>query len=352
MKSKHRGFMATVALVLALTVTVFLGGCGGGGGSDQAAQDQQGEQVKEITIKLAHESPATHAKGVWAENFKKVVEEKSGGKIKVDLYHQGQLYSSPKAALEAVRNGVIQMSIASTGYMSGVVPEFEVFDLPMLFPNSETFYKFQDGEIGRELLQKVEAKGYKGLGYISNVPLDAFTKEPLVEISDFNGKNLRVHSAALELSVKALGGNPISMAASEVYMAMEQGMVDGLFTTVTYAAPNKFYEVAPHMTKARISAIAYPVVMGLNFWNGLSEQQQQIIRESVDEAIQMNRDELAKLEEKSIKILTEGGIQVHELTPEQRQAWVDKLSVVYDEISERVGKDIIERTQEFVTNNS
>src|SRR5690606_25833068 len=122
------------------------------------------------------------------------------------------------------------------------------------------------------------------LGFASNVSLDLFSAEKIAAPADFAGKKIRAHSAMLEQTVKALGGNPVALPASELYLALQQGVVDGAFTTVTYAEPNNYNEVTNFVTRAAVSAIAYPVVANLSFWNDLSEADQAVIYDAVAKA--------------------------------------------------------------------
>lgn len=338
-------FRVSCLFLAVLFALALLAGCGASGKEEKQAGGGEKGADKTYVIKLAHESPATHSKGVWAEDFKKAVEEKSGGKIKVELFHQGQLYASEEAGFQAVINGLIQMAIPSTGYVSAVVPQFQVVDLPMMFSSQEALYKFQDGDVGKELLAMLEPKGVKGLGYISNIPLDLFSKEPIVKIADLKGKKIRAHTRILESSIKALGGSAITMPASELYLALEQGIVDGALTTVTYAAPNKYYEITKHLTKVRISAIAYPVVMNLQFWNSLPDDLKKVVQEAVAEATKQNRQKLESQEANALKTLQEGGMQIHELAPEEHERWVKALQAVYDEYGKAIGQELIAKVR-------
>lgn len=295
------------------------------------------------TLRLSHESPESHAKGAWANWFADAVEAGSDGEITVDVFHHGQLYESEQAAIEAAIGGLIDIAIPSTGYMSSIVPEFEVVDLPMMFPDQEALYRFQDGELGQELLGMVEERGLVGLGYISNVPLDLFSKEPISSLEDFQGKRIRAHSAVLENTVSALGGNPVSMRASELYLALEQGIVDGAFTTVSFAAPNEYHEVTPYMTAVAVSAIAYPVVINAGTFEGLSEEMQAVIRDAVAEATRRNREALAEQSEGHVQSLVDGGIEIITLDAEERARWQEQLEAVYEDVAERVDPELIER---------
>jgi tripartite ATP-independent transporter DctP family solute receptor len=297
------------------------------------------------TLRLAHESPETHAKGTWADWFAEALAEETGGEITVDVFHHGQLYESEQAAIEATIGGLIDIAIPSTGYMSSVVPEFEVVDLPMMFADQEALYRFQDGELGQELLGLVEPRGLLGLGYISNVPLDLFSKEPLATLEDFSGKRIRAHSAVLEETVAALGGNPVSMRAAELYLAIEQGIVDGAFTTVAFAAPNRYEEVTPYLTQVAVSAIAYPVVINANRFNGLSAEHQQAVRNAAAAATQRNRDALAEQSQAHVQSLVDGGIELVALSDEERARWQESLGRVYDAVAQRVDPELIERVR-------
>ncbi|OUM86061.1 MAG: hypothetical protein BAA01_01550 [Bacillus thermozeamaize] len=345
MKAFHK-YVSVVMVVMGLTL--FLFGCGSSKTTTNEQQTDNQTSTQAVTIKLAHESPETHIKGIWAEEFKKHVESASEGNIKVELYHHGQLYAKEQAALQAVTQGVIQMSISSTGYLSSLVPEFEIFDLPMMFPDLNVLYALEDSELGEELLQKLDAKGLKGLGYITNVPTELFTAEPVQTMEDLKGKKIRAHTALLEESMRALGASPITMAAEEMYTAMQQGVIDGMLTTTAYAAPNKLQVVAPHMTKVIISAVVYPIVINKNFWDSLTEQQQQIILEAIRKAVQHNRDNLEAKSNEYELTLQNGGLQIHQLQDSERALWMEKLKPIYDKTAQKLDGDLFNRVMKFV----
>lgn len=299
----------------------------------------------DLTLRLAHEAPPTHPKGVWAQDFAEALAQTSEGRIEVQVFPQGQLYKSPRAAIEAVIAGQLQIAIPSTGYMASIEPSFEVIDLPMLFANQKALYRFEDSQVASELLSKIETKGMKGLGFVSNASLDLFSKEKMVVPADFSGKKVRAHSAMLEETVKALGGNPVSMPGSELYLALQQGVVDGAFTTVTYGAPNNYNEVADYLTRAAVSSIAYPVVANLDFWNSLSAADRDAIEKAVEIATKKNRANLGKIVDDAVASLKNGGISVVELTDAQHAEWQDALAPIYKEFADRVSGDLVERVK-------
>jgi len=301
---------------------------------------------QDYTIRLSHESPPSHAKGAWADWFAEAVEEGSDGRIAVEVFPQGQLYSSEQAAIEATIGGLIQMAIPSTGYVASIVPAFEVVDLPLMFPDQEALYAFQDSAVGEELLDMLAPHGLVGLGYISNVPLDMFSREPIADLADFDGRRIRVHSALLEETVRALGGNPVTIPAAELYLALDQGVVDGAFTTAAYAAPNRYYEVTPYLTRSSVSSIAYPVVMNGAFYESLPDDLRQVVDDAVDTATDRNREMLAEQTAGYFETLEEGGITVIDLNDEQRAAWAEALQAVYGEVEGRIDPALIERVRD------
>jgi C4-dicarboxylate-binding protein DctP len=324
----NRRSLKTLSLVVLATV-LFLAG------SLVAAQT--------YTIRIAHEAPETHVVGVWSNDFKAAAEERSGGRIAVEIFPLGQLYESPADALQATIQGTIQLTVPSSGYMSTVLPQFQIFDLPMMFASQETLYAFSDGEIGQELLDQLGARRLAGLGYAYNVPLDLFSRIPIADLEDFRGQNIRVHTAVLEESVKALGGNATAMPAAEVYLAIERGVLDGALTTVAYAAPNRYHEITPYMTRASVSSIVYVPVINARFFDGLPDDLKAVVQEAADHATALNRDNLMAQEAGHIASLVDGGIEVIELTAEQRQRWQDALQSVYATFEGEIGRDLLDR---------
>ncbi|MCA0425380.1 MAG: TRAP transporter substrate-binding protein [Proteobacteria bacterium] len=243
--------------------------------------------------------------------------------------------------MEGLVAGQIQVAIPSTGYLSTIVPSFEAIDLPMLFGSQEALYKFEDSSVAADMLSELEAKRMKGLGFASNVSLDLFSKQRIVNPADFSGKKIRAHSAVLEETVKALGGNPVTMPASELYLALQQGVVDGAFTTVTYAGPNNYNEVTGYLLRAAVSSIAYPVVVNLDFWKGLNDVDRKAIVDAVAVATQKNRAELDKAANDAVASLKSRGVTVLQLDDAQRSAWKEKLAPIYTDFGKRVSETLL-----------
>lgn len=295
------------------------------------------------TIRFAHEAPPTHAKGLWAQWFKDGAE--SAGGVTVQLFPQGQLYKSEQAALEATISGAIQMAVPSTGYLSSVAPWFEVFDLPMLFADEAALHRFQDSETGGVLLARLRERGLVGLAYASNVALDLFSRVPIRELGDFAGRKIRVHSAPLERTVRALGGNPVTIPAAELFVALQQGVVDGALTTVAFAAPNRYHEVTKYLTRCSLSAVCYAAVMNAGFHASLPEPTRAAIAQAAAAASKRNRESLADQTARQLETLRRGGVTVIDLAASQRAIWQQRLAQLYDDAARRIDPALIEQAR-------
>lgn len=299
------------------------------------------------TIKLAHEAPATDPKGVWATDFKKALESYSNGAITVTIYPNGQLYSNPSEALQAAVGGLVQMVMPSTGYMATIAPQFQVFDLPMLFKSDAALYKFEDSAIGQQLLASVAGKHLVGLGYVSNVSANIFSKTPIHVPADLKGKKIRVYSALLGSDVKALGGQPVTMPASQAVTSLQNGVVSGAITTVTYAAPNQWGEVAPNVTRVALDTIVYPVVINKTFWDRLPADLQADVRKAVQTATQTNRENLGAQEQKALDSLKSQGASIITVTAPQFAQWKQMLQPIYDEYAPKIGESLVKQAVSF-----
>lgn len=337
----RKGLLATIICFLIF----LLGFSPTQGGSYAIAQEIQ----KTVVIKIAHEIPrAGHPKYDWCENFKRIIENKTSGKVRVEIYPSNQLFPSEEATFQGLVYGVIQIAMPASAHLAGTIREFQVFDLPMFFPSQEDNYKFQDSQMGKELLDLVKKKGTIGITYINNAPLDIYSSSVVDKLEDIRGRKIRVHaSPTLEASVKALGANPISMPSSELYLAMKQGVIDGFFTTPGSSYTAKYYEVAGCVTLVGISPLVYPVLANINFWNGLSNENKSLITSSAEEATKLNRQRLNEDIQNAFNKMKGFGLKITKLSPEERERWVKALIPVKDKVRDILGRDWVERAEKF-----
>src|SRR5664279_1699380 len=211
-----------------------------------------------IVIKFSHVVAADTPKGKGADKFKELAEKYTNGKVKVEVYPNSTLYKD-KEELEALQIGAVQMLAPSNSKFGPIgIKDFEVFDLPYLIPNLASLRKVTDGPIGDRLLKLLDAKGMVGLAYWDNGFKQMTANKPLHVPADYKGMKFRIQSSkVLEAQFRLLGATPQVMAFSEVYQALQTGVVDGQENTPANMYTQKMDEVQKYMTMTNHGYIGY-----------------------------------------------------------------------------------------------
>nr|WP_234939369.1 TRAP transporter substrate-binding protein [Sinorhizobium kostiense] len=300
-----------------------------------------------VVIKFSHVVAPDTPKGKGAEKFKELAEKYTEGAVKVEVYPNSQLYKD-KEELEALQLGAVQMlapSLAKFGPLG--VQQFEVFDLPFLMNGYEDLRKITDGEIGKSLLAKLEDKGITGLAYWDNGFKVMSANSPLQTPDDFLGLKMRIQSSKiLEAQMQALGAVPQVMAFSEVYQALQTGVVDGTENPPSNMYTQKMHEVQKHATISNHGYLGYAVIVNKAFWDGLDPAVREKLSQAMSEST-VYANSIAKQENEAAlaAMKASGKTEFRELTEEERADWVEALKPVYDEMSGRVGADLIEQVR-------
>lgn len=296
-----------------------------------------------IVIKFAHVVAVDTPKGQAAEKFKELVEERSGGEMKVEVYPNASLYDD-REALEALSMNACQMAAPSFSKFTSFVPQLQLFDLPFLFKDTEHLHRVLTGPVGKKLLSMVGKKGLVGLAYWDNGFKQLSANKPLIKPSDAEGLKFRIMSSkVLEAQFKALGANPQVLPFSEVYSALQQKVVDAAENPLSNFYTKKFYEVQSDLTLSNHGYLGYMVVTGKLFWKKLNDKQRDIISQAIADATVYGNKLAQEMDVSYLKKIKEAGTtNIHELTPEQRQAWKDKLVSIYPEFYDVIGKDLID----------
>lgn len=298
-----------------------------------------------ITIKFSHVVAPDTPKGKGAEKFKELAEQYTEGKVKVEIYPNSQLYKD-KEELEALQLGAVQMlapSLAKFGPLG--VQQFELFDLPMLFDGREQLRKVTEGEIGKELLGLLEDKGITGLAYWDNGFKIMSANTPLHVPDDFLGLKMRIQSSKiLEAQMEALAAVPQVMAFSEVYQALQTGVVDGTENPPSNMYTQKMNEVQKHATLSRHGYLGYAVIVNKAFWDGLPEDVRANLDKAMAEATVYANGIAEEENDKSLQAMMDAGTtEFYELTEEERAEWREVLYPVHEEMADRVGPDLLQR---------
>src|SRR5581483_8126795 len=238
-----------------------------------------------IVIKFSHVVAVNTPKGQGAEYFKKIAEERTKGRVKIEVYPNSQLYKDGEE-MEALQLGSVQMlapSLAKFGPLG--VREFEVFDLPYLFDNYAELHKVTDGPVGASLMKKLESKGIIGLAYWDNGFKDMSANKPIRVPADYKGLKMRIQSSkVLDGEMRALGAIPQVMAFSEVYQALQTGVVDGTENPPSNFYTQKMQEVQKYLAMTDHGVIEYAVIVNKNFWDGLPADIRTILEGAMKDA--------------------------------------------------------------------
>ncbi|MFD2174684.1 TRAP transporter substrate-binding protein [Rhodobacter lacus] len=296
-----------------------------------------------IVIKFSHVVAPDTPKGKGAAKFEELAELYTNGAVDVEVYPNSQLYKD-KEELEALQLGAVQMlapSLAKFGPLG--VQDFEVFDLPYIFPSYDALHKVTEGEVGKMLMAKLEPKGITGLAFWDNGFKIMSANSPLIAPDDFLGLKMRIQSSkVLEAEMNALGAVPQVMAFSEVYQALQTGVVDGTENPPSNMYTQKMNEVQKYATVSNHGYLGYAVIVNKQFWDGLPADVREGLEKAMAEAT-VYANGIAKEEnDKALEAMkATGTTEFHEMTEEERAAWMEALAPVHEEMAGRIGAETI-----------
>jgi C4-dicarboxylate-binding protein DctP len=298
--------------------------------------------AKEILIKFSHVTSVDTPKGKGAELFKKLVEERLAGKVKVQVFPNSQLYND-KAVLKALALGDVQMAAPSLSKFGKYTKKYGIFDLPFLFKDTKALGCFTDGAMGSKLLKAIESKGYTGLGYWLNGMKQISANKPLKVPSDAAGLKFRIMSSdVLAAQFEAVKANPQKMAFSEVYNGLQTGVIDGQENTWSNIYTKKFFEVQHTISESNHGVLEYLVVTNTKFWQGLPADIRSELEKILKEVtVKVTAWALEKAAEDKAKIKKAGKAAVISLTKAQLNQWRKAMAPVWVKFEGEIGKDVI-----------
>jgi len=297
-----------------------------------------------IVIKFSHVVAVNTPKGKGADYFKKIAEERTKGRVRVEVYPNSSLFKDGEE-MEALQLGSVQMLAPSVSKFGPLgAREFEVFDLPYMFDNYDELHKVCDGAVGNQLFKKLESKGITGLAYWDNGFKDMSANKTLRKPEDMKGLKMRIQSSkVLDSEMRALGALPQVMAFSEVYQAMQTGVVDGSENPPSNFYTQKMFEVQKTLTLTDHGVIEYAVIVNKKFWDGLPADIRTTLEGAMKDATKYANDIAKKENEDALAaVKASGKTEIITLTPQEKEAWKRALLVVHKENESRIGKEIIE----------
>ncbi|SIO06649.1 C4-dicarboxylate-binding protein DctP [Rhodovulum sp. ES.010] len=325
-------FLTAAAAAAALSLTA---------GAASAACDD-GETV----IKFSHVTNTDkHPKGIAASLLMERVNEEMDGKACMEVYPNSTLYNDDQV-LEAMLNGDVHLAAPSLSKFEKYTKVFRIFDLPFMFKNIEAVDAFQASEIGQSMKESMMRRGLLGLQFWHNGMKQFSANRPLLDPSDAEGLKFRVQTSdVLVAQMEALGASPQPMAFSEVYGALQTGVVDGQENTWSNIYGQKFFEVQDGITETNHGIIDYLVVTSVEWWDGLDAEVRDQLATILQEVTETRNAESYNVNQQAKQAIIDAGSEVRQLNPEQRQAWVDTMKPVWEQFEGDVGAENIEAAQ-------
>jgi C4-dicarboxylate-binding protein DctP len=296
-----------------------------------------------IVIKFSHVVAVDTPKGKGAERFKQLAEERTGGRVKVEVYPNSSLFKDGEE-MEALQLGSVQIlapSVAKFGPLG--VRAFEVFDLPYIFDSFDDLHKVTDGAVGKMLFEKLAAKGVLGLAFWDNGFKDMSANRPISMPADYKGLKMRIQSSkVLGDEMKALGAIPQVMAFSEVYQALQTGVVDGTENPPSNFYTQKMHEVQKYLAMTDHGVIEYAVIVNKKFWDGLPADIRTTLEGAMKDATKYANEIAKKENDDALEAVRKSGrTEILVLNAEQKNALKRALRTVHKDNESRIGNDVI-----------
>lgn len=300
----------------------------------------------EIVIKFSHVTNTDkHPKGIAASLLEKRVNEEMNGKACMEVFPNSQLYNDDQV-LESMLAGDVQLAAPSLSKFEKFTKKFRLFDLPFLFDDINAVDRFQTSADGEKLKGSMRRRGLQGLAFWHNGMKQISANKPLIEPSDAAGLKFRVQpSDVLVAQMEALGANPQKMAFSEVYGALQTGVVDGQENTWSNIYGQKFFEVQDGVTESNHGVIDYLVVTSTEWWDGLPDDVRSQLATILEEVTETRNAESTAVNEEAKQAIIDAGGTVRTLTADQRAKWVAAMKPVWEKFEGDIGADLIAAAQ-------
>lgn len=336
--------LISTILVLGLIFTMSMGltGCGQKSSKEQSTQTKKAQQ--KITIQLGHPYDEKQPLHQGVVKFAEIVNQKTDGNVEVKIFPNNTLGSS-RDLVEGLSINTINMALAPTTNVAPFYKPIDIFYFPFIFRDKEHAYKVSDGPIGQELYDGLlKAKGIRTLAmFESGFRTITNSKKAIHTPEDLAGIKMRVTDSPINVATfKALNANATPMALSEVFTALQQGTVDGQDNPIGNVYANRYYEVQKHITLSQHQWAGIMLMISENTWNKIPGEYQKVMVDAAKEAADWERKEINAKEGEFLKEMEQAGMQVTELTPEEKAKFKDKMLPVWDEFQDSVGKDLVD----------
>jgi len=307
-----------------------------------AATSVSAADIKERNIKFPIVNQMDHPQGLGAKKFADLVEQKSGGKMKVKVYPGGTLGGEQQVA-SAMQGGTVEASMMAPAQLVGMIKEFVILDFPFAFANERQADAVLDGPVGKKLMDKLPEKGLIGLGYMEQGYRSITnSKRPVNKLEDIQGLKIRTILNPLYIDMlNALGANAVPMPFPELYVALESRAVDGQENPYATAEASKFYEVQKYMSATKHIYNPQMMLVSKKFWDQLSADEKKILEAAALEARDYQRKVAREMSDKSRQFLLSKGMQINDIAPQEIARMRDKVKPVVDKYAAQVGEPLV-----------
>ncbi|KJS86698.1 MAG: C4-dicarboxylate ABC transporter [Peptococcaceae bacterium BICA1-8] len=341
MDQKFKFFFAVILLSCLLISIV---GC-----ANRAKDLEQISEDDRIILRFSHVVAEASPKGKAAKLFAQLVQERTNGKVEVQVYPNSTLYKDGEE-IKALLDNNVQIIAPATAKLTEMYPQWQVFDLPFLFDNYNQAHQVMDGELGQRLFEIMEKDNIMGLAMWDSGFKQISAVHSIKEVEDFYGLTFRtMPSPVLKRQFELLGANIKELPFSEVYSALQTKVVDASENPLSNFYSKKFYRVQPYLTMSNHGYMAYTVLTNASFWNSLPDEIRTILEETLKEVTLWEREEAQKQNAEVEKLLEETGTTIYYLTDDQKEEWKRVLRPIYEMYIDETSKELI---GELVDNNS
>ena len=302
-------------------------------------------------VNFGHVAPPFHGQAKGVDAFAAYVKEKTNGKIDIATFPSGQL-GGERSMAEQVQAGSLQIATLTTAVLQNFAPQVAITDMPFIFPNRATGYAtLDDPEVQEKIFAYLPPKGFIGIGWTENEIRDfTNTKHPVRTPEDIRGLKVRVMNSPVYLDTfKQLGASPVGIPFPEIYNALQTGVIDAQENPLMTTVLMKFTEVTKYVTRTQHCMTECIIVVSVDYWESLSAQEQQIFREAAKIALDTNRKVNAQIHQSLPKsgisiaeYAKKNGIEIIDLTPEQREEFRKAMVPVWDKYRKKIGNDLFD----------
>lgn len=309
--------------------------------AEAPAENPAAPVFEKMTINVGHSVSTDHGYHQGLVEFKRIVEEKTGGAVTIEIHPSSSL-GSEREMIEGLQLGTLDMCLAATSQLTSFVPEYQVFDLPYIFTSRQQAWDTLDGELGVEMLDMLQSKGLVGLSYFE-VGFRNFTnnKGPIETPDDIAGKKFRTMETPVHVAaIGYWGGNATSMPIGEVYTALQTGTIDGQENPLSIILSQKLYEVQKYISLSEHFYTGTPLLISKSLWDKMTPELQEIIAEAACAGRDVCRQTNVAAEEAAISVFKDAGCEINDA---DKDAFKATSGAIYEMFTDEIGQDLIDK---------